>query len=1298
MNPTAIRRLAAEAARALAAQPAGRVVLAAPLTALESGMARLSPALWTRLKWLASGLSDATLGMVLRALMLGLRKAPERVPGPAQLAACLEALANLELPGEPDITWTALRDADKRAALWTRLVPDAPAPGNTCMGLDGLAAHTTLYVVERLAQRHDLQDVLSEAVQADLLTGLSHRHTITRRGLRLATEIAWLEQSAAASTVDAAVRAQDALFALDSLAPLADTPETLSPGIAALRTALSAAAAKLDPPEPSTLVANEDPRPVTEERITWRLQKQGTGRARAIDVRVELDLSRWQSRGPALWVDTSAGASDADRACAKAMLLARAQSDALDPLSGLASVLRGELTWLPWQRALAGLEQAAAALGQPEDAGSALRWRLVPSESAGFADESPVDLVVGRADGRRSRLSLAALCQRTSADSLDGGIARLLRDDEKKNGYRTSGAVLGALDRLFAAGHRVLDQAGNQLDITSKKLRIAVDQDPGALGLRVMLGTHAIPPSALGGQKAVFFVDSAMGAVLVARVPPVLGRTLAGLSDEVRFPPEAADRLVDLLGKLDRVVDVALPPELAGMELPADSTPVVRLWRPRPGVLDVRLGVRPLADGPFLRPADGTPELHHAGPGGRYRTVRSLDEERARAVALRNALRFDDKVLRGQWRARIENIDDALDLVRRLRTARRSDKSTTDILGPKPEGDLPELPMLRVEWADCAPLSATAIVTSLDVHVAKKRDWFDVEGKLTGDDASVLLADAVDALASGRRYVALDENRFVALTDTLRRDLDRLAIAADGKSESGEGLRVGTAAALALSLEKGPGNLVAMRRSLADALSMPTTLSDVPPAGLQATLRDYQREGLAFLRRLAAWALGGVLADDMGLGKTVQTIGLLLDRAPLGPQIVIAPTSVGPNWASELERFAPGLRVQDFRQADREDRLAAAGPHDVFIASYALLRLHKETLEAATFVTAVFDEAQALKNARTQTARAAVSLPAALKIALTGTPMENHLGDLWSIFRVVNPGLFGSYKRFSTHYALPIEKHNDVARQRALRVALGPFVLRRRKRDVAPELPDRIERVVPVALSADERHLYDRVRRDVLNTLSEANMEDEDNGDARFVAMAGLTRLRQLACHPALEQPDRTGGSSKLTAIRHLVDDLRAADRRVLIFSQFTRHLDIVEAAMAEDGHATLRLDGRTGLKDRQAAVASFQRREVPVFLISLKAGGTGLNLTAADDVLLLDPWWNPAAEAQAADRAHRIGRTGKVTVHKLVTKGTVEEGILDLQREKAERIENVIEGTAGLTFDMETLTRLLGAMRTAGV
>lgn len=449
----------------------------------------------------------------------------------------------------------------------------------------------------------------------------------------------------------------------------------------------------------------------------------------------------------------------------------------------------------------------------------------------------------------------------------------------------------------------------------------------------------------------------------------------------------------------------------------------------------------------------------------------------------------------------------------------------------------------------------------------------------------------------------------------------------------------------------------------------------VLPADLVATLRHYQQQGVSWLGFLKSAGLGGILADDMGLGKTLQTLCVLGPRS-----LVVCPTSVLPNWAAEIKRFRPSLKVCVYHGPGRSLDESA----DVTLTTYSILRLDVAALSARTWDAVVLDEAQAIKNPESQAARAAFGLKTNFRLALSGTPLENRLEELWSLMHFVNPGLLGGRRQFEDKVARPISEGQPEAAHQ-LRRRIRPFVLRRLKKDVAPELPPRTESVMHVSLDERERSVYDAVmaatRKEVVALLSE--------GGSVLKALEALLRLRQAACHPALVPGQHANTSSKVQTLVEALSTAVSDGHKALVFSQWTSLLDLLEPHLKSAGIGFDRLDGST--TNRGEVTSRFQSAEgAPVLIMSLKAGGTGLNLTAADHVFLMDPWWNPAAEAQAADRAHRIGQERPVMVYRLVSQGTVEERILGLQEKKRALFEAALsESSAAAAITREDLLEL---------
>ncbi|MFT4625961.1 MAG: superfamily II DNA or RNA helicase [Myxococcota bacterium] len=541
------------------------------------------------------------------------------------------------------------------------------------------------------------------------------------------------------------------------------------------------------------------------------------------------------------------------------------------------------------------------------------------------------------------------------------------------------------------------------------------------------------------------------------------------------------------------------------------------------------------------------------------------------------------------------------------------------------------------------------------------------------DDGDGRGADPLTVLAawrSGRSVVRLMDGGYAPLpTHWLREHGALLRELLEARDGSDRVDRHATAALVEL-LEDTSADVPVDLRRLRGFLEGGDGLPDVPPPDtLVADLRPYQLAGFQWLRFLREMDLNGVLADDMGLGKTVQAIAAMCDIP--GPHLVVAPTSVLRNWEKELNRFAPSKTVSVFHGRDR-----ALDDSDVTLTSYALLRLDLDMLRERNWSYVVLDEAQAIKNPGSQTARAACALPGAYRLALTGTPVENRLEELWSLFKFLMPGLLGGRSAFKDRFVKPIEV-GDARARKQLRNRVRPYVLRRLKKQVASELPPLTEVVVRCTMGADQRKVYDTVRMAVRQDVQAAIQTRGERG-ATMQVLEALLRMRQACCDPDLLPGDVGLGvsSAKLDRMEELLVEIVTDDHKALVFSQWTSLLDRAGKRLDELGIPFVRLDGST--RDRQAVIDTFQSDEgPPVFLLSLKAGGTGLNLTAADYVLHLDPWWNPAVERQATDRAHRIGQDRPVVSCRLIAEDTVEERILELQDAKRDLADAAL-GTEG--------------------
>ncbi|MDB4944964.1 MAG: Helicase, family, partial [Labilithrix sp.] len=598
---------------------------------------------------------------------------------------------------------------------------------------------------------------------------------------------------------------------------------------------------------------------------------------------------------------------------------------------------------------------------------------------------------------------------------------------------------------------------------------------------------------------------------------------------------------------------------------------------------------------------------------------------------------------------------------------------------------------------DLVDVQVRTTALSANARVSSGVDWLSLRLSFESEGIAVTQEELGRCLAEGRRYVRLQDGSFAKIdADKVKAVLLRQAeILATGGGQ-GSRLPLSQAGRIQELLEQvGKANVSADTKELFGKLANVDEIKVVKkPRNLKAQLRPYQEQGFQWLWFLDEIGAGGILADDMGLGKTVQTIALLLavksaaekeakangetEGKKVFKALIVAPTSVVTNWERELDKFGPSLTHMVWHGADRKQRADELEDADIVITSYALLRRDEAMLAGLDLRYAILDEAQNIKNPLSATARAAKRLKARRRLALTGTPIENRLSEIWSIFDFVSPGLLGPLEKFEERYARPIDA-GDAKAARRLRATIHPFILRRTKSEVAKDLPEKIETDQFCELAGDQSALYAQVFKEVRAQVM-GEVERQGIAKSHIQILAGLTRLRQAACDPRLLGLPRDFGdedSGKLIALRELIQTSVAGGHRVLVFSQFVSMLSLIKKALTEDGVAFEYLDGAT--KDRQSKVENFQREYgPPIFLISLKAGGAGLNLTAADTVIHFDPWWNPAVEDQATDRAHRIGQTKVVTTYRLIAKGTIEEKILELGGKKRELTSAVLSEDIG--------------------
>jgi superfamily II DNA or RNA helicase len=786
-----------------------------------------------------------------------------------------------------------------------------------------------------------------------------------------------------------------------------------------------------------------------------------------------------------------------------------------------------------------------------------------------------------------------------------------------------------------------------------------------------------------GAREGVNVVVESEARLAVVRVTPTLAKLIELVPNGVRIPEQHQSEAVGVLSRLAEHVEIRSSELGARRRVEADSTPVLRI-SPESGAWWVEVGVRPFgANGRFFPPGLGRRAITAQAGSDWLDAERRFEQEREHFHTLVAACPTLQASFSEAQAASEGPTDEVF-------SGALGEEGLFTLLTELKASALPH----ALEWQDMRPITprGTLRAAALKGALQRKKGWYLVTGGVSVDALTTLSIEELASLpfTKSGRFLRLPNGDFVELERRARRALALLASAAELPAQSGaRELRIPEAAIGTLRALIEAGDFSADAAASEWLAHCDRTLAaEVPPIdGLRATLRPYQIEGYEWLYRFSQLGLGVCLADDMGLGKTLEAIALLLSRRAGGPALVVAPTSVCRNWLEELKRFAPGLRAAEYVGKARSTLLAQ--PPDVLITSYALLQQDASKLAESEWNTLVLDEAQFIKNANSLRARAAFGVPARYRLALTGTPVENHLGDLWSIFHFLNPALLGPFKQFQLRFMKPIERDRDSEQQGALKQLLSPFLLRREKREVLSELPPITNVRHSVRLSEDESVRYALLRRQIRDKLSKLYGKNRQH----LHIFAEITRLRRFCCHPRLVFPDAPNESSKLEAFLELAEELRANGHRALVFSQFVDFLEIVRAELDERGFRYAYLDGSTPKESRHARVEEFQNGNADLFLISLKAGGFGLNLTAADYVIHLDPWWNPAVEAQATDRAHRIGQERPVTVYRLITEATIEERIVELHAEKRSLADALLEGReTPVALDHAVLNELLAA------
>jgi superfamily II DNA or RNA helicase len=767
----------------------------------------------------------------------------------------------------------------------------------------------------------------------------------------------------------------------------------------------------------------------------------------------------------------------------------------------------------------------------------------------------------------------------------------------------------------------------------------------------------------LQANKDIIFVKETPTRLKIIEITTEHQRiaTILGKNNCLNVPAAASQQVLAAISGVSPIVtvhsDIGGGVESA-TEVTANSQPHVHLLPAGEG-LKVALLCRPFGEvGSYYRPGQGGSTVIGEIEGKRLQTTRNMTEETELADYVLKSCSILSRIESesGEWL--IEEPEDCLSLLLELQE-----------LGERAIIEWPEGEKLRI--------THQAGLNDFQMQINRQNDWFAASGELKLDANLVLDMENLLALLekTPSRFIPIGEGQFIALTQQFRQRLDELKTFG---SKQGNSLQFHPLTSLVLEDAIADVGKVKADKHWKQQVRKLKEVKDLQPklpSTLQAELRDYQQEGFDWLSRLAHWGVGACLADQMGLGKTLQALALILSHAAKGATLIIAPTSVCMNWISEAQKFAPTLNPIQFGYGDRQQTLADLQPFDLFICSYGLLQQEEvaSMLAEVEWQTIVLDEAQAIKNMTTKRSQAAMKLQGKFKLITTGTPIENHLGELWNLFRFLNPGLLGSWEEFNQRLAIPIEKNQDKQAKKQLKKLIQPFILRRTKTQVLEELPSRTEITLHVDLSPEEMAFYEALRQKAIAKLTDS---DANAGTKHLQVLAEIMKLRRACCNTRLVMADSSLPSAKLEVFGEILEELLENNHKALVFSQFIDHLHIIRDYLEQNKISYQYLDGSTPAKQRKIRVDKFQGGEGDIFLISLKAGGTGLNLTAADYVIHMDPWWNPAVEDQASDRAHRIGQQRPVTIYRLVTKDTIEAKIVELHHHKRDLADSLLEGT----------------------
>lgn len=905
-----------------------------------------------------------------------------------------------------------------------------------------------------------------------------------------------------------------------------------------------------------------------------------------------------------------------------------------------------------WERSINTLSSYFNKQGNSKSYDKRLIWLLSPTKTREMI--VPIEQKrIGNNNWNKGRaISLKRLLlNQHNLDCISIHDRAVINSIEQEYGYRGGGYYINNDKALLAlVNHPLVFDAvtGDHIELNKASPELIIKEDKN--NYQIKLSAYSSEPTVKlqkEGENKYNVLDIAQPTLDIIKIIGYQGITV---------PKLAKDKVLSLLQNAASSINVRteFDTELIDSK-PGDPSIIIQLNQVD-DILKLKALVRPFGGkGSYYKPGKGSVNITAQIDNIYQGATRNLPEEQNNITKLldhcdtlstQNAIDYE-------WR--VDDLETSLEILHELNTYKTNH---------------PNHPT-TIEWPHGQSLFIDKEISfnNLKLNITSSNEWFTFNGEVEIQESQVIkMRDLLAQLDQSKgRFIELSDKRFIALTESFAQRLGELNIAAKSFDNSQTIHKLAAPILLEFAEKSQKVKTDSNWKTHIDKIKGSEKYDPKIPNNLQAELRPYQIEGFKWLARLSNLGFGACLADDMGLGKTVQTIALLLKQASIGPCLVVAPASVCYVWEEECKKFAPSLNCISLNNInnDRETQINNLGKMDVLICSYGILYQIEEILSTKQFQTIVLDEAQAIKNFNTKRFKIITRLKTDNKIALSGTPVENRTEELWNLFEFLNPGFLGSRQSFQTKYTKPIEIDKNIGTRNTLKRLIQPFILRRIKSKVLEELPPKIEQTIFIEPTDQEKNFYEALRRESVEKINSLN--EASNAKKRFSILAEITKLRRACCDISLVDETLEMPNSKLEAFDDIINELKENNHRALVFSQYVGYLDIVRKRLDNQKITYQYLDGSSSQKQRQSNVEAFQSGEGDLFLISLKAGGVGLNLTAADYVIHLDPWWNPAVEDQASDRAHRIGQTRPVTIYRLVMKHSIEEKILKMHNDKRE-------------------------------